>query len=293
MLMPRSSKSGPLKINVDDVTVTFSSIDDLKFALEAKTQLPVSKYDELRALSMDALKKQATDIRQVEARLLQILDNSFAEPMAVDYELRDIDIRIFSEDHGWRDLIEALNDQGTEFADFKRVALVKYLQYLANRQDLIKRVYWTKHRETQGEPDISNVPASGDVRETAIFDANELSGMIEGKTAENVQRLPRGEAVDVRLLPGQEMTLRLSVHPFKLVRADGAYLVDENGREYPLRPRRSTVGRSTDNDVAVDPGYRAISRKHLIIDFPSKDRVVFTDRSSHGTYLPLKHLAEG
>ena len=83
------------------------------------------------------------------------------------------------------------------------------------------------------------------------------------------------------------------MHPFKLVRADGAYLVDENGKEYALRPRRSSVGRSAENDVAVDPGYRAISRKHLIIDFPSKDRVVFTDRSSHGTYLPLKYLAEG
>lgn len=293
MLMTKSAKSGPLNLLLDGVTVTFNTIDDLKFALEAKTQLPISKYDELRALSMDALTRQATDIRKVEARLLQILDDSFAEPMAVDYQLRDMDVRIFSEDHGWRDLMEALNDQSTEFADFKRVALVKYLQYLANRQDLIKRVYWSKYRETQGEPDASKFTSPSDVRETALFDANELSGLLAEGATENVQRLPRGEAVDVRLLPGQEMTLRLSVHPFKLVRADGAYLLDEQGREYPLRPRRSTVGRSSDNDVALDSAYRAISRKHLIIDFPSKDRVVFTDRSSHGTYLPLKHLAEG
>ena len=201
MLMPKSAKSGPLKISVDDTTVTFSTIDDLKFALEAKTQLPVSKYDELRALSMEALKKQATDIRQVEARLLQILDHSFAEPMAVDYELRDVDIRIFSEDHGWRDLIEALNDQGTEFADFKRVALVKYLQYLANRQDLIKRVYWTKHRETQGEPDVSNLPASGDVRETAIFDANELSGL-QGRNSGKRAATPPGRSSGRPAAPG-------------------------------------------------------------------------------------------
>ena len=291
--MSKSAKTEPLRINLDSVTVTFNTIEDLKFALEAKTQLPISKYDELRALSMEALQKQAEDIRKVETRLLQILDDSFAEPMSVDYQLRDLDVRIFSEDHRWRDLIEALNDKDTEFVDFKRVALVKYLQYLANRQDLIKRVYWTKHRETQGEPDASELPSPRDVRETAIFDANELSGMLDEGTKDNVKRLPRGEAVDVRLLPGQEMTLRLSVHPFKLVRADGAYLVDEEGREHPLRPRRSTVGRSTENDVALHPAYRAISRKHLIIDFPSKDRVVFTDLSSHGTYLPLRHLAEG
>lgn len=293
MLMSKSAKGAPLKVDINGVTVTFNTIDDLKFALDAKTQLPISKYDELRALSLDALKKQAMDIRKVEVRLLQILDDSFDEPVSVDYQLRDMDIRVFSEDHGWRGLIEALNDRDTFFADFKRVVLVKYLQYLANRQDLIKRVYWTKYRETEGAPDASQLPETRDVRETAIFDANELSGLLKEGDTDSVQRLPRGEPVDVRLLPGQEMTLRLSVHPFKMVRADGAYLVDEQGREYPLQSRRSSVGRSTDNDVVVDSAFRAISRKHLIVEFPSKDRVTFTDRSSHGTYLPLRHLAEG
>jgi len=291
--MSKSAKSGPLKLNLDRATITFNAVDDLKFALEAKIQLPVSKYDELRALSMEALEKQATDIRKVEVRLLQILDDSFSEPMALDNELRELDVRIFSEDHGWRDLIEALNDQDSKFTDFKRVALVKYLQYLANRQDLIKRVYWTKYRKTRGEPVASQVPAPGDTKDTTIFDAAELSGTLDDSETEDLQRLPRGEAVDIRLLPGQEMAIRLSVHPFKFVRADGAYLVDDKGREYSLQPRRSTVGRSAENDVVVDSAYRSVSRKHLIVDFPDRERMVLTDRSSHGTYLPLKHLAEG
>ena len=290
--LAKNSSAAPLTLSVDSLTVRFSTIDDLKFALDGKTHLPVSKYDELRALSLEALRKQAVDIRKVEGRLLQILEFSFSEPLAVDYQLREMDVRVFSEDHSWRALIEAMNEQGSEFAEYKRIALVKYLQYLANRQELIKRVYWNKSRKSQaGVSEDSDEAIQGFI-DTSIFDGgSDLADQLKSDTA--FERLPRGEPRDIRLLPGQEMTIRLSVHPFRLVRADGAYLIDEQGREFALKPRRSTVGRSNDNDVVLDAAYRAISRKHLILEFPSKDRVILTDRSSHGTFVPLKHLAEG
>lgn len=291
MPLARTRSTAPLTLSVDNLTVQFNTIDDIKFALDGKTHLPVSKYDDLRALSLEALRQQAVDIRKVEGRLLQILEFSFSEPLAVDYQLREMDVRVFSEDHSWRALIEALNEQGSEYAEFKRVALVKYLQYLANRQELIKRVYWNKSRKTQAGVSEDSDEAIQGVIDTSIFDGNELSDQIKNDIV--FERLPRGESKDVRLLPGQEMAIRLSVHRFRLVRADGAYLIDEHGREYPLKPRRSTVGRSSDNDVVVDAAYRAISRKHLILEFPSKDRVILTDRSSHGTFVPLKYLAEG
>lgn len=292
MPMAKTSSSDLLTLSVDNLTVRFSTVDDLTFALDGKTHLPVSKYDELRALSLEALRKQAIDIRKVEGRLLQILEFSFSEPLAVDYQLREMDVRVFTEDHSWRALVEALNEKGSEFAEYKRVALVKYLQYLANRQELIKRVYWNKSRKSQaGLSEDSDEAIQGFI-DTSIFDGgSDLADQLKSDTA--FERLPRGEPLDIRLLPGQEMTIRLSVHPFRLVRADGAYLVDEQGREHALKPRRSTVGRSSDNDVVLDAAYRAISRKHLILEFPSKDRVILTDRSSHGTFVPLKHLAEG
>ena len=292
MPMAKTSSSDLLTLSVDNLTVRFSTVDDLTFALDGKTHLPVSKYDELRALSLEALRKQAIDIRKVEGRLLQILEFSFSEPLAVDYQLREMDVRVFTEDHSWRALVEALNEKGSEFAEYKRVALVKYLQYLANRQELIKRIYWNKSRKSQaGLSEDSDEAIQGFI-DTSIFDGgSDLADQLKSDTA--FERLPRGEPLDIRLLPGQEMTIRLSVHPFRLVRADGAYLVDEQGREYALKPRRSTVGRSSDNDVVLDAAYRAISRKHLILEFPSKDRVILTDRSSHGTFVPLKHLAEG
>ena len=290
--MNNAAQGAPLTLSIENMTVTFTTIDDMKFALDAKTQLPIWKYDELRALPVDALEKQAVDIRNVEGRLLHVLDASFTEPLSIDYQLREIDDRIFSEDHAWREFMEALNKEESKYSDYKRVALVKYLQYLASRQELIKRVYWSKYREARGEPAAAVEDLSSAVGDTAIFDANELAGILEDG-GDQYQRLPRGEPRDVRLLPGQEMPMRLSVHPFKLVRADGAYLVDDKGKEYPLLPRRSTVGRSVDNDVALDTAYRAISRKHLILEFPSKEWVVITDRSSHGTFVPLRYLAEG
>ena len=291
MVKNKAVQGAPLTLSIENMTVTFTSIDDMKFALDAKTQLPVEKYDELRAFPMDALEKQAVDIRNVEGRLLQMLDASFTEPLSIDYQLREVDDRIFSEDHAWREFMEALNKEGSEYSDYKRVALVKYLQYLVSRQELIKRVYWSKYREAQGEPPAVAEDLSSAVRETAIFDANELVGIFENG-GDQYRRLPRGEPRDVRLLPGEEMPMRLSVNSFKLVRADRAYLVDEKGTKYPLLPRRSRIGRSIDNDVALDSAYRAISRKHLMIEFPSKDRVVITDLSSHGTFVPLRCLAE-
>ncbi len=290
--MAKTSSAALLTLSVDDLTVRFSTVDDLKFALDSKTRLTVSKYDELRALSLTALRKQAIEIRKIEGRLLQILEFSFSEPLAVDYQLREMDVRVFSQDHSWRPLIEALNEQGSEFAEYKRVALVKYLQYLANRQELIKRVYWNKSRKSQAGISEDSDEAIPGFIDTSIFDGgSDLADQLKSDTA--FERLPRGEPRDVRLLPGQEMTIRLSVHPFRLVRADGAYLIDEQGREYALKPRRSTVGRSSENDVVLEAAFRAISRKHLILEFPSKDRVILTDRSSHGTFVPLKHLAEG
>lgn len=294
MAMPlaRPKSTAPLMLEVGDLTVRFTTVDDLKFALDGKTQLPASKYDELRALPLEALRKQAVDIRKVEGRLLQILEFSFSEPLAVDYQLREMDVRVFSEDHAWRELIESLNEQGSEYAEYKRIALVKYLQYLANRQEVIKRVYWIKSKKHQEGKQEDSEDGIQSLIDTSIFDGNELAGLLKSG-GEAFERLPRGEPKDIRLLPGQQMDLRLSVHAFKLVRADGAYLVDEAGQEYALKARRSTVGRSSDNDVVLDASYRAISRKHLILEFPSKDRVVLTDRSSHGTFVPLKHLAEG
>jgi hypothetical protein len=241
---------------------------------------------------LDVLEKQAVDIRNVEGRLLHVLDASFTEPLSIDYQLREVDNRIFSEDHAWREFMEALNEQDSKYSDYKRVALVKYLQYLASRQELIKRVYWSQYRQTRSEPAAAVEGPSSAVRETAIFDINELAGIFEDG-GDQYQRLPRGEPREVRLSPGEEMAMRLSVHRFKVVRADGAYLVDEKGKEYPLQPRRSRIGRSTDNDVVLDSAYRAISRKHLILEIPSKDRVVLTDRSSHGTFIPLSYLAKG
>ena len=40
---------------------------------------------------------------------------------------RELDPRIFSEGHDWRELIRALASFSSDFADFKRVVLLAYL----------------------------------------------------------------------------------------------------------------------------------------------------------------------
>ena len=85
----------------------------------------------------------------------------------------------------------------------------------------------------------------------------------------------------------------LSRHKFKIVSGQQLHLVDENGPDYELQYGRNRVGREQGNDVIVDPAYRDVSRKHLIIDVESPRHVRLTDLSSHGTYVPSAQLLVG
>jgi len=51
--------------------------------------------------------------------------------------MRELDPLIFSEDHGWRDIIMVLNECNEEFNSLRTTALTKYMQYLSSIDDTI------------------------------------------------------------------------------------------------------------------------------------------------------------
>ena len=83
-----------------------------------------------------------------------------------------------------------------------------------------------------------------------------------------------------------ETTVRLSSHIFTLVSGKHFYLTDEQGGNYLIRPGKNIIGRQAGCDVVIDPVYRGVSRKHLIIEPVSESFALVTDISSHGTYVP-------
>ena len=277
----RRGRSLPLELDLPDRTVRFRGIAEFEFALGSKTEYPVGRIAELLPRPAADLRKVATHIRYVEKRFAQVLTDSMHEPGMVSELLREVEIKLFSKDHGWRDLIDGLNQCGPEYDEYKRLALVKYMQYLGSRQDVLRSIYLDKVRDSvRGAlADVCSAPV-GLSQETEIFDTTprRVNGSKE-------RYLERGETMTVRIPRGEALELKLSEHPFRLYGGRSHYLIDENGAQHTLRPGKNMVGRQVDGDVVVDPHLRAVSRRHLIIETIDEETVALTDVSAHGTSI--------
>jgi len=121
------------------------------------------------------------------------------------------------------------------------------------------------------------------MRETVIFDLSQPPDEYEGDS--RLQRLPVGEPVMLRLPATGEIEIVLSRHRFKVAVGQRLYLVDDAGHDYALHHGRNVVGRQPGNDIVLNPAYRDVSRKHLVIDVNDNASLLVTDLSSHGTFV--------
>jgi len=129
-------------------------------------------------------------------------------------------------------------------------------------------------------PDVPGADPS--LKDTGIF---EIARYLPAE-AERLQRLPRGEPVSVRI-PGDEgLAMKLARNSFTLYAGSSYRIVDEKGASCPLDNDVNLVGRHRGNEVPVDPDFRDVSRRHVLIELLSPDTVRMTDLSSHGTFVP-------
>jgi len=280
-----------LQLTVGDRTVSFHSLADFEFTLASRVEVPTAKLSDLVRLSAADLTREAESIRRVEKRFVAVLAESLEEPGSIDRLLRTLDRKLFTHDHEWRSMMSALIEkEGAEFDEFKKVALVKYMQYLAARQDVLKSLYAHKRTDEALEPEAAGETQSA-LRETVIFDVSEGAAGAGGRgdvgqAGSVFERIPRGETVRIQLRPRQELELLLSRNPFRLVPGASFYLVDGKGSDFLLGRGRNVVGRALDSEIVIDARYRDVSRTHCIIE-PVDDRaVLITDLSSHGTFVP-------
>ena len=131
----------PVELKVGDQTLKFSSINDFDFSMNGRTSVPSKKIIEMVKFTTDQLKNEAKTIKEIEKRFVSILSKSIEDTASINRELRELDPLIFSQDHSWRQIISALNAGDEELNSFRRLALVKYMQYLSSRQEIIKYLY--------------------------------------------------------------------------------------------------------------------------------------------------------
>lgn len=287
------SKALSLVINGEEIS--FHTLAEFEFALGGRTNVPATKLADLIMLSPDELKREAKSIKAVEKRFVDILSRSIEQPGEIGRLVREVDIQVFSNDYDWRSIFKALNQEDEAYDELRRVAVVKYMQYLRSRQDVIKQTYKVKLKETgkQGEARsparevLSPIEETKDqFKETSIFDSMSLEMPIEPLPNSALTRLPKGEAVSVKPQADTEFDLRLSKHPFVFRNGAVRELVDEFGHAHRIEAGKNIIGRDSVCNIVVDSALRDVSRMHLIIEPLDGGTLRFTDLSSHGTFLP-------
>lgn len=285
--------SKPLELDIGEYTYKFSSTADFEFALSGRTAIPSRKITEMVKFTTEQLKKEARTIKEVEKRFVGILSRSIEEPDSINRALREMDPLIFSQDHGWRDIITALNNGNEDFNPFRRIALVKYMQYLASRQEIIKYMYSEKKKLLKEGNGSESAEGAGPFKDTLILENTIFEPTSAHHKDHNkaFERIPKGEPVTLTMKTSDEIDLYLSKHLCKLVSDNGVIaFIDEKGRRFELDKGRNVVGRDSSSTVMMEPGLRDISRLHLVIERFDDRTVQITDLSSHGTYIPGDYL---
>jgi hypothetical protein len=274
-----------LMLEVDGTRLSFASVRDFEFALASRTEVPTSKIAQLVKLSDDALLAEIEGIRDVKRRFVSVLLRSITRDDSIGHSLRMLDATLFSNDHQWRSFVGALNADPAIHDAYKRVALVKYLQYLNSRHEVVRAIYRDRHG-ADGAPVPEGFADSGRfVRFARVDERGRLSSKAP---AGEVTRLPKGEKVPLTVREGDEVYLFLSKRAYRLKRGTTLKLIDDNGVEQVLQQGRNVIGRAPDADVRVGSDKKDVSRRHLVIELPDDEIALLTDLSAYGTYIEDK-----
>lgn len=278
------------ELNIDDERYVFQSPHEFEFALSGRTCLPAAKVAALARLSDDELLREAEAIRAVEQRFAQALSGTLEDITSVGPFLRNIEPSIISQDNSWRSVINALNEAEQIPETCKKIALVKYMQYLASRQEVVKSLYANRHSHdanaAQNRAPVYRPTAR--FRETMLLNLNAARDLERYETS--FSRLPKGETVELDLEEDPVIDLLLGKHQCRILLQDRLLFVDQSGHDSELHVGRNVVGRDATSDVIIDSSLRDVSRKHLIVESDGACQLRLTDISSHGTSLPPRYL---
>src|SRR3990172_9226789 len=233
----------PIELKVGDQILKFSTLADYEFCMSGRTAIPSSKITDLVKFSTEQLKKEARTIKDIEKRFVSILSKSIEDPASINRALRELDPLIFSQDHSWRDIISGLNNGDDALNPYRRIALVKYMQYLSSRQEIIKYLYNEKKQNYKvGADTYSGMSESAEFKETLLLDNTVFEPGAQDLTKENAfERMPKGEAITIILAPTEEIDILLSKHKCKLAAQNGIQFIDQAGRVYKLNKGKNLI----------------------------------------------------
>lgn len=268
-----------LQLDLDGSLIGFARPQDFEFALAGRTAVPRRRVEQLLGSDTPTLVRETTALRNIEQRLVDALDASLQGRRSLHDSLAELGTAMFARELSWRGVFEGLAGLGREVELFRRIAVAKYLQFIAAQQQTIGLLL--RHRGTDRT-------AVRGLEDTLCLEPETVAALAD--VGENMTRLPRGEPREVLLPRGASVPLRLGDRAFSLIAGSPITLVDAGGRVYGLPSGPSGVGREGRNAVVLDTAYRTVSRRHLVVEVLGPDSLRLTDLSSHGTWLPRSCL---
>jgi len=288
-------RARPLILDLPERTVTINGLAELEFCLDSRTHFPAARVAALIALPDADIRRQAEEIRRVQKRFAAVLARTIHQPERIGDLMLALGTRGFTQDHDWREIAESVAHQPPAYDAYKRLVLLKYIEYLGARHQVLRSLHAAHPPPAGTTTTASGAPAaplaSADrtrvaaFQDTAIFAAPPTAVPGGGFLA-----LPRGEPTRIELADGRELALRLGAEEFKLFPGPRFHLVDGAGAIHRLGEGRSSVGRHAENTVVISPRLRTVSRRHLVIEPLAVDAVLLTDLSSGGTFVPERYL---
>ena len=287
--MPNKLFIPPLELKIGEQTLRFNSVTDIAFSMEGRTAILSAKLSELFKLSTDQLETQAEMIAGVNKYLFSILSCAVENPDSIDRSMRGLDTLLFSQDHSWRDIVQALNEGNEEFNPIRMTVLTKYMKYLSSLEITIKYICSDRKRAI-GVPVDDN---EKEMRESDTTWAHIQSGSelgVDSQTENEFKRLPNDKEVSVKLPPGERLDIRLASHKCQIIATDNDMQFIDNTRVTILNKGRNIVGRSAESTVKVDAIQKDVSRIHLQIIISDDHTLQLTDLSSTGTCITAVFL---
>ncbi|HET9679695.1 MAG TPA: FHA domain-containing protein [Gammaproteobacteria bacterium] len=271
----------PVTLELEGKRHTFHNSADFEKLLRTRIDVSTGVLKNLSRRSEHELRQEHHRIsevhRQVMSAVLRVLESDESYTTLWD----ELDISVLPEDHHWQALLFALGDENHVPDDFRRVAIVNYLQYLSARREILENL--CKEINHQATAEFSNQPhpSQSDITIRRVADITRLPH-------ERMVRLALPENKDIQLQFGRlPVALRLESNILKIR--------DTSGTWHTLLPGRYLLGRSRECDItffSTRADVADISRRHLQLELDSDGEVRVKDLSSRGTWLSRSLLPD-
>lgn len=254
---------------------------ELRAALMGLSAVTPARMAELGAMGDRALALRASALDDLGARVTASLAQRDADPASLLARLHAEDTPL---DRHWADALSSARTWSDARGEYQRALLEALVEHLAGERDCVRTLLANRARPgmaVAAEPDTAT-------RQHLVFDAAALAG--DAPAGLEFNRMPKGDPLEIAMSAGQAVQIMLAQHRFLVVSGTPWLLVDEFGEDCKLRAGRNVVGRSTECDAMVHDTYRAISRRHAVLETEGTALLRLTDISSLGTFVPRAYL---